>query len=61
MRVLGEAGQVVLGTIVPKIVQQQERVEVGGVPEAERAAQMHSGALERRPGLGEALHGSERT
>ena len=48
-----EARQVLLRHIVAEVVEQQERVEVGGVAEAERAAQMHAGAFESRLGFNE--------
>ena len=51
MRMPREAGQVILRNVVAEVVQQQKRVEVGGIAEAERAAQMHARAFERRLGL----------
>ena len=41
-----EAGEVVLGDVVAEIVEEEERVEVGGVAEAERAAQVNARAFE---------------
>jgi hypothetical protein len=58
VRVPGKAGQVILGNVVAEIVEQQERIEIGGVAEAECAAQMHSRAFERGLGLDEAFDGS---
>ena len=55
----GEAGQVILGDVVAEVVEQQERVEVRGVPEAERAAKMHARAFEGRLGLDEPFDGSD--
>ena len=57
MRMPGKAGEIVLGNVVAEVVEQQERVEVGGVAEAEGAAQMHAGAFERGLGLDERLTG----
>ena len=51
VRMPGKAGQIVLGNVVAEIVQQQERIEVGRVAEAERAAQMDARAFQRRLGL----------
>ncbi len=58
MRMPGKSGEIILGNIVAEIVEEQERIEVVGVAEAEGAAQMHSGAFERGLGLDEALDGS---
>ena len=58
VRVPGKSGEVVLGNVVAEIVEEQERVEVVGVAEAEGAAQMHSGTFERGLGLDEALDGA---
>src|ERR1022692_1127351 len=55
VRVPREAGQVIARNVVAEIVQQEEWVEVGGVAEAERAAQMDACALECRLGLDQAL------
>ena len=46
-----EARQVILRNVVAEVVEEQERVEVGCVAEAERAAQMHARAFEGRLGL----------
>jgi hypothetical protein len=47
MRVPGKAGEVVRGVVVAKIVEQQERIEVGRIAESERALQPDAGAFER--------------
>ena len=47
MRMPREAGEVVVGTIVAEVVEQQKRIELGGVAESERAAQLDAGAFER--------------
>ena len=46
VRVPGKTGQIILWNVIAEIVQQQERVELGGVAEAERAAQMHARVFE---------------
>ena len=48
MRMPGKAGAVVVGPVVAEIVQQQERIEFGGIAEAEGAAQLDAGALDGR-------------
>ena len=58
MRMPRESGEVVLGDVVAEVVEEQERIEILGVAEAERAAQMDSGAFERGLGLDKALDGS---
>jgi hypothetical protein len=45
--------------IVAKIIQEQERIEISGVAEAKRAAQVHAGAFARGLGLNQPLHGSQ--
>ena len=45
MRMPGKAGLVLVGIVVAEIVEQQERIELLGVAEAEGAAQMHAGAF----------------
>ena len=51
VRVPGEAGEVVLRALVAEIVEQQERIELGGVAEAEGAAQLDAGAFDGGLGL----------
>ena len=58
MRMPGEAGQVVLRDVVAEIVEQEERIEVGGVAETERAAQMDAGAFEGGLGFDQTFDGS---
>ena len=60
VRMPGEAGQVVLGAFVAEVVEEEERVEVGGRAEAERPAQVHARAFEGGLCLDEALDGSDR-
>ena len=55
----GKAGEVVVRAVVAEIVEQQERIELGGVAEAEGAAQLDAGAFHGGLGLDDALHGSD--
>src|SRR6185437_9994859 len=50
-----ESRQIIFWYIVPKIVQEQEGVKIGGISETEGAAQMNSRALECRLRLAELL------
>ena len=59
VRVPREARQIILRDVVAEIVEQEERVEIGGVAEAERAAQMYARAFEGRLGFDEPLNGSD--
>ena len=58
MRMPRKAGAVILRPVVAEIVEQQERVEVAGVAEPERAAQLDAGAFHGGRGLDDALHGT---
>ena len=58
VRMPGKAGAVVIGAIVAEIVEQQERIELGGIAEAEGAAQLDAGALNGWLGLDDAFDGS---
>ncbi len=51
VRMPRKARQIILRNVIAEIVEQQERIEVGGVAETERAAQMHARAFERGLGL----------
>ena len=59
VRMPGKAGEVVVGTVVAEIVEQQERVELAGVAEAEGAPQLDAGALDRGLGGDDALDRSD--
>src|SRR5258706_16034509 len=52
-----ESGEIVVWIVVAEVVEQEERVEVRGVTESEAAPQPHSGALDGRRGLKDALDG----
>jgi hypothetical protein len=54
----GEAGEVVGGDVVAEIVEQEKRVEVGGVAEAERAAEVDTGTFEGGFGFDDLVDGS---
>jgi hypothetical protein len=54
-----ETSQVILGPLVAEVVEEKERIEVGRVAEAERAAQVHARALDGRLRLDEPLNGSK--
>ena len=58
MRMPGEAGEVVVGDVVAEIVEEEEGIEVGGVAEAEGAAEVDAGAFEGGLGFDESLYGS---
>ena len=58
MRMPREAGQIVLGPIVAEVIHHQERIEIGRVAEAERAAQLDAGAFHCRNGLADAFDGT---
>ena len=55
MRMPGKAGAIVVRPIVAEIVEQQERIELLGVAEAEGAAKMHAGAFDRGLGADDAF------
>jgi hypothetical protein len=54
----GKAGQVILGPLVPEIVEKKEWIEVRCIAEAKGTAQVHACAFERRLRLDESLNGS---
>src|SRR6266436_10105461 len=60
VRMPRKARQIILRNIVTKIVEQEERVKVRGVAEAERAAQVYARTFHRRLGFDEPLHRSDR-
>ena len=59
MRVPGKTGEIFARPVVAEIVEQQERIELARVAEAEGAAKMHAGALQRRLGGCDALDRSD--
>ena len=52
----GKPGEVVVGAVVAEIVEQQERVELAGVAEAEGATQLHAGPFHGRLGFDDPLY-----
>src|SRR6266849_8827507 len=58
MRVPWKTFEIILGNVVAKIVEKKEGIEVGGVAETERAAQVNARAFERWFGLDQSFHGS---
>src|SRR5262249_53328740 len=51
MRMPRKARTIVVRPLVAEIVEQQKRIELGGVTEPERALQADAGALDGRPGV----------
>ncbi len=58
VRVPGEARQIVLRALIPEIIQEQERVDVLGVAEAEGTVQPDACAFDRSAGLALSLDGT---
>jgi hypothetical protein len=54
-----EASQVILWTVIPEVVEEEKRVEVGRVAEAERAAQVNACTFQGRLGPDEPLNRSK--
>ena len=59
MRMPGESGEVVGGILVAEIVEQEERIELGGFAEAEGALQLDARSLDGGLGFEDLFHGSE--
>ena len=53
-----EAGQVILRNVIAEVIEKEKWVEIGGVAEAERAAQVDTRPFEGWLGLDEPLHWS---
>ena len=60
MRMPRKAGQVIRRILVAKIVQQQERIELRGLAEAEGALQLHAGAFDGGFGFKNLFHCTKR-
>ena len=56
----GETGAIVVGVVVPKIVEEQKRIEFGRVAKSKRALQLDARALEVRFRMKDALYGPDR-
>ena len=59
VRMPGKAGEVVLRPLVSEVVEQQERIGLGGVAEAEGAPQPDAGAFDGGLRLYDALDGAD--
>src|SRR5262245_15433740 len=57
VRMPGKSCAIVFRTIVAEVVEQEEWIELAGIPEAEGATQLHACAFNRGFGLDDALHG----
>ena len=55
VRVPGKAREIILGNVIAEVIEQEEWIEVGGVAEAEGAAQVYARAFERWLGFDELL------
>ena len=51
----GETGEVILGSLVPEIVQEEEGIKALRLPEPERASKLDTGPFHRRGRLDETL------
>src|SRR5580765_4705894 len=60
VRMPRETRQIIFGNVVTEIVEQEKWVEVRGVAEGERAAQVYARTFHRWLGFDEPLHGSDR-
>jgi hypothetical protein len=58
VRMPGKSRAIVVGAVVAEVVEQQKGIELARVAEAEGAAQLHAGALDRRLGLNDSFDGS---
>jgi hypothetical protein len=54
-----EARQVILRTVIPEVVKEEKRVELGRVAEAERAPQVNARTFQGRLGPAEPLNRSK--
>src|SRR4051812_33052812 len=60
MRMPRESGEIVGRVLVAEIVQQEERIELLGFAEAERALQLDAGAFDGGGGCDDVFHSAER-
>ena len=56
VRMPRKSGAIVFRTIVAEVVEQEERIELARIPEAEGAPQLHARAFNCRLGLDDAFH-----
>jgi hypothetical protein len=54
-----KAGKIIAGVVVAEVVEQQERIELGGVAESERALKLDAGAFNGRGGVQQLLDGTD--
>jgi hypothetical protein len=54
----GKSRAIVVGAVVAEVVEAAERIELARLAEAEGAAQLHAGALDRGLGLDDGFHGT---
>jgi hypothetical protein len=54
----GEPGEVVLGALIPEVIQEEERIETFCLPETKGAAELHARPFHRGCGADELLDGS---
>jgi hypothetical protein len=59
MRVPGKAGQILVRVVVPKVIEEQKRIEIRGVSESEGTAEVHTGALYGGLRLADVFDGSD--
>jgi hypothetical protein len=59
MGVPGKPGQVLLRDVVAEVIEEEERVELGGVTETERTAQVNARAFKSRLCLNNSLDRSK--
>ena len=60
VRMPGEAGEIIRRILVTEIVEQQERIELVGLAEAEGALELDAGALDGGLGFKDLFHGTKR-
>jgi hypothetical protein len=59
MRVPGKTRQIIFRNVIPKIVEEQEWIEVFGVTETKSATKMHTGTFNSWLGLDNSLYRSD--
>ena len=59
MRMPGKTGQVVARVLVPEVIEEQERIELGGIAKTKSAVQLHAGTFHGRRRVDDALDRSQ--